>query len=183
MAALVSGTSGPRVLAPAAAADRLSANADAISALLQGVSSEQALWQPEPGQWCVLEVVNHLADEEADDFRQRLEMLLTHPGDTWPSIDPTGWPASRGYRDRRLDESLARFRKEREHSVVWLRGLTAPDLEATYPHPSIGAIRAGDLLTAWLAHDLIHVRQLTRLHYRWLAQAAAPFRPDYAGPF
>ena len=179
----MSGASGARLLVPGAAADRLSANAEAISMLLHAVSPEQAIWHPEPGQWCMLEVINHLADEEAEDFRCRLELLLTRPGEAWPPIDPTGWPAERGYRERRLDESLARFRKERERSVVWLRALTTPDLDATYQHPSIGAIRAGDLLTAWLAHDLIHVRQITRLHYRWLELAAAPFRPDYAGPF
>ena len=34
-----------------------------------------------------------------------------------------------------------------------------------------------------LDHDLIHIRQLTRLHYRWLERTAAPYRPEYAGPF
>jgi len=39
------------------------------------------------------------------------------------------------------------------------------------------------LLAAWLACDLIHVRQITRLDYRWLEQWAAPYRLGYARPF
>ena len=63
-----------------AAADRLAANADAFAALVDGVSDEQARWQPEPTQWSILEVVNHLADEEVEDFRRRMETTLLHPG-------------------------------------------------------------------------------------------------------
>ena len=44
-------------------------------------------------------------------------------------------------------------------------------------------LRAGDLLASWLAHDLIHIRQITRLHYRWLERLAAPYQLGYAGPF
>ena len=50
-----------------------------------------------------------------------------------------------------------------------------------YPHPQAGPLRAGDLLAAWQAHDLLHVRQLTRLHYRFLEQQAEPFTLRYAG--
>jgi hypothetical protein len=170
-------------LAPAAVAARLSTSAGAIRALLTGVTEEQARWKPEPRQWSMLEVINHLADEEAEDFRRRVEYVLTRPGESWPTIDPTGWASARKYLERALDESIARFRAERERSVEWLSGLTAADLDAAYPHPSLGAIRAGDLLGAWLAHDLIHVRQLTRLHYRWLERGAAPYKLDYAGSF
>ena len=176
-------TSGPRALAPAAAADRLSANAEAISALLAEISPEQATWKPHPSQWCMLEVINHLADEEVEDFRRRLELVLTSPDEPWPPIDPTEWPVSRAYLERRLDESVARFRKERDRSVAWLRGLGGADLELAHEHPSIGTLRGGDLLTAWLAHDLIHVRQITRLHHGWLVRNSASYRADYAGPF
>lgn len=170
-------------LAPAAVADRLAAGAEVIAALLTGVTREQALFQPGPGHWSMLEVINHLADEEAEDFRRRLQLTLSGTGESWPSIDPTGWPAARGYRERDLDESVARFRRERGASLAWLRGLASAHLEAAYAHPKLGTIRAGDLAAAWLAHDLIHVRQLTRLHYRWLERVAAPYRLDYAGPF
>jgi hypothetical protein len=170
------------------AAVRLGRNAGAFGALVLGVSEEQARWKPEPGQWSVLEVVNHLADEEAEDFRRRLELTLLRPGEPWPGIDPQGWVVSRGYNERELPASLRRFLDERERSIAWLAGLPEDaDLARAYEHPSLGQIRAGDLLASWVAHDLIHIRQLTRLHYRWLERVAGgatpPQRLDYAGPF
>jgi hypothetical protein len=175
-------------ISPAAAAARLAANAEAFRALVAGVSDDQARWKPEPSQWSILEVVNHLADEEADDFRRRLELTLADPEQGWPPIDPQGWAVERRYNERDLEESLRRFLEERDRSCVWLRRLPQDaDLDRAHAHPTIGVMRAGDVLASWLAHDLIHVRQITRLHYRWLERAASGQSParrlDYAGPF
>jgi hypothetical protein len=164
------------------AADRLASNALVFESLLAGIAGEQASWKPEPTQWSLLEVVNHLADEEAEDFRRRLELTLTDPVEPWPSIDPLGWVTARGYLDRELGASCTRFLSERARSVAWLRQLR-PDLERAHQHPTIGPLKAGDLLASWLAHDLIHIRQITRLHYRWLERQVAPYTLAYAGPF
>ena len=51
-----------------------------------GVS--QAMWKPAEDEWSILEVVNHLAEEETDDFRVRLGQLLEDPRKAWPPIDP-----------------------------------------------------------------------------------------------
>jgi hypothetical protein len=40
---------------------------------------------------------------------------------------------------------------------------------------------AGMLFTSWLAHDLIHVRQMTRLHYEYLTRVMSPNSTAYAG--
>jgi hypothetical protein len=175
-------------ISPAAAAARLAANAVAFRGLVAGVSDEQARWKPEPSQWSILEVVNHLVDEETDDFRRRLELTLADPEQAWPPIDPPGWAVERRYNERKLEESIARFLDERERSCAWLRRLPEDaDMDRAHAHPSLGTMRAGDVLASWLAHDLIHVRQITRLHYRWLERAAAARSParrlDYAGPF
>jgi hypothetical protein len=168
------------VLRFAALRDRLSAHADVFAALVAGVDDAQASWRPDPAQWSILEVVNHLADEEVEDFRARLDATLHFPG-SWPPIDPQGWPAARAYNDRKLDESLARFLERRADSLAWLDGLGEPDWSRAYQHPSIGAISAGDLLTSWVAHDHIHIRQINRLHRDWLVASLSDHSPRYAG--
>jgi len=165
------------------AARRLEANADVFRALVDGVSPGQARWKPEPGKWSIVEVVNHLADEESEDFRRRLDLVLHRPGEPWPSIDPEGWARERGYAERELGPSLERFLDERSRSVAWLRALASPDWELAYDHPTMGRLRAGDLLASWLAHDVIHVRQLARLQHGWLGEWARPFGTAYAGTF
>ena len=164
-------------------ADRLDAGARVFEALVAGLSDEAWRWKPAPDQWSVLEVVAHLADEESEDFRRRVDLTLHHPGEAWPAIDPERWAVERGYLGRDPAAELERFLVERLRSTDWLRGLDAPDLERAHEHPRLGRLTAGDLLTSWLAHDLIHVRQITRLRYRSLEREAVPFRPDYAGPF
>ncbi len=63
-------------------------NAQRLRALAEGVSDYQARWKPDPASWSILEVVNHLLDEEKEDFRARLNLALYQPDEPWPGIDP-----------------------------------------------------------------------------------------------
>jgi hypothetical protein len=162
-------------------ADRLRAHADVFRALLVGVAPEQARRKPEPEQWSILEVVNHLADEEVEDFRQRVDIALHRPEAPLPPIDPEGWVASRDYAGRDLAESLARFTREREASVTWRRQLENPDWSRSVTHPRAGVLRAGDFLASWLGHDYLHIRQLCRIHFNHVGVLAPTYSTRYAG--
>jgi hypothetical protein len=37
-------------------------------------------------------------------------------------------------------------------------------------------------MAAWVAHDLLHIRQIAELPHAYLAVVAAPYRTEYAGP-
>jgi len=158
---------------------KMEQNAQAVRALAKGASDHQARWQPEPEAWSILDVVNHLAYEERHDFRDRLDLILHRPDDTWPSGE-----SARGVTDRsrqlQLDQALTRFLSAREASLVWLRSLGASRWERAYEAP-FGQIKAGDVLAAWVAHDLLHVRQLTELHWQYLTKDVEPYDVRYAG--
>jgi len=160
---------------------RFSHNAQAIASLVQDVSLEQARWKPSPSDWSILEVINHVYDEEREDFRQRLDLLLHDPDAEWPPIDPDGWVTARNYNERDLAISLGNFLQERQKSLDWLQGLAAPDWESGRKAPWGGMMRAGDMLAAWLAHDFLHIRQLNELHYAHWAQTADPYGVRYGG--
>ena len=66
-----------------------------FAGLVSGLSLEQARWKPSLDKWSILEVVNHLYDEEREDFRQRLSLVLADPMQPWPPIDPRTWVTSR----------------------------------------------------------------------------------------
>lgn len=163
---------------------RMSLQAGRIRTLADGVSAEQARWRPDAGSWSILEVINHLGDEEREDFRTRLDFILHRPGEDPPPIDPQGWVTARGYNQRDLAESIDRYLAERQTSLAWLHGLGAPDWSTTVSAPDGSwSIRAGDMAAAWVAHDLLHTRQLVELHWAWTQQAVAPYATDYAGPW
>lgn len=159
---------------------RMADHAASIHSLTQGIAAEQARWRPAAESWSILEVINHLYDEEREDFRVRLDHILHQPGRDFPPIDPQGWVTARKYNERDLAESVANFLAEREKSLDWLGGLGTPDWEAFREAPW-GKLRAGDMLAAWVAHDVLHLRQLVELHYALAARDLNPYRPDYAG--
>jgi hypothetical protein len=165
----------------AMATARLERGAATIQALAQGVDHDQARWKPSDTEWSLLEVINHLYDEEREDFRRRLELTLFHPGQKLPPIDPEGWVTERRYNERELGESLAGFLHERRASLTWLQSIGMASLEQPVQHPRNRGLRAGDLLAAWAAHDMLHIRQLNQLHWQYLKAKAEPYRLSYAG--
>lgn len=161
-------------------ARRMAESAAAIRALVQGVTDEQARWKPDPTSWSVLEVVCHLLDEERFDFRVRLDLTLHRPGEPWPGIDPLGWVTEHEYNRQDLAASLSGFLQEREASLAWLRAVPSPNWAATYAAPW-GPITAGDLMAAWVAHDLLHTRQLVELRWGLTRAELEPHSVEYAG--
>ena len=160
---------------------RLARGAEALRALVEGLGDEEARWRLPSGGWSILEVVCHLKDEETEDFRQRLRLTLEEPAKEWPKMDPEAWVTERRYQERSLKAELEGFLAERRKSLDWLRGLKAPDWSRAHVHPRLGSMAAGDLLASWVAHDLLHIRQIARLEYEHARALAAPFKPDYAG--
>lgn len=157
-------------------------NSERIRSLVQGVPMEQVQWKPDSDSWSILEVINHLLDEEREDFRARLNIILHDPDRKMPPIDPEGWVVERKYNDRNLNESLEEFLSERKVSLEWLETISEPDWEASY-QMSFGLIRAGDIFASWVAHDLLHLRQLVELQRAYMLELVAPFEVAYAGPW
>jgi len=159
----------------------LRVNGDVFRHLFQNVSDEQARWKPGKDRWSILEVINHLYDEEREDFRQRLRLVLNDPRDPWPPIDPEGWVIQRNYNEKDLKLSLNSFFEAREKSLRWLDGLDSPDWQATHQHPQMGPMSAELVLANWLAHDLFHIRQATDLHFAYLTKIVSPVSLEYSG--
>ena len=157
-------------------------NSERIQSLVQGVPAEQAQWKPDSDSWSILEVINHLLDEEREDFRVRLDLILHEPNRTMPPIDPEGWVVDRKYNDRNLQESLDDFMSERRASLEWLEKLGEPEWDAPYMMP-FGSIQAGDMFASWVAHDLLHMRQLVELHRAYMLELVTPYDVTYAGPW
>ena len=158
----------------------LANGAGAVSNLLTGITPAEARFKPTSETWSVLEVVCHLVDEEREDFRQRLDIMLHRPADPWPPIHPTAWVIERAYNERDYAEMLDEWRAERARSLAWLEGLVAPDWDAVVTSP-FGSMRPGDMLAAWVAHDNLHQRQLVELRRSRLLNLVEPYDVQYAG--
>ncbi|MCJ7717674.1 MAG: DinB family protein [Anaerolineales bacterium] len=159
---------------------QLAINRDRIAALARSIPEEQAIWKPDPDTWSILEVINHLADEEEFDFPVRLKMILEGSDKSWPPIDPQGWIVEHKYNEQDLFESLTRYMTLRNTNLVWLNSVENPDWEMIH-EATFGEIKAGDMFVSWVTHDLLHLRQLVELQRFYLEEQAKPFHLDYAG--
>ena len=155
-------------------------NAETIGQLIRGVSDARAVWKPSPTSWSVLEVVNHLHDEEREDFRIRLDIMLHRSDQPLPKIDPEGCVIERRYNQRDLTESLHDFLHERRESIRWLHTLKSPDWDAVYEAPGL-KMTAGDMFASWIVHDILHMRQLAKLQWLYTIRELEPRKVDYAG--
>jgi hypothetical protein len=160
---------------------QLETNVVVVRSITETVGDGQAAWKPGPDDWSILEVVNHLADEETEDFRARLRQLLDGKPGIWTPIAPREWVNERGYNLRNLKESVDRYAAARNESLEWLRRLENSDWTVQYAHEPLKGLSAGDLLVSWAAHDLLALRQLVELQYAYLEQGGKPYSPEYAG--
>ena len=158
----------------------LKGNKNVFSSLLAGLDQSLIFWKSAPEKWCLLEIVSHLLDEEREDFRARAQLLLERPDDAFAPIDPEGWVTARDYIHQDFEQTLRFFLEEREQSLRWLQSLADPDWKQSCQHPKMGTITAGMFLYSWLAHDYLHIRQISRTKYQYLA-THAPEPIDYAG--
>ncbi len=149
---------------------QLAANMQVIVALLEKLPSHMYLWRSKPNNWCLLEILCHLVDEEIDDFRTRVMHVLETPDEPFTPIDPESWVQEREYLKQDYPEKLVEFIEERESSLAWLKSLESPQWKNTTYHPELGPMTAKQLLANWLAHDYHHIRQINVLKYGYLKE-------------
>jgi hypothetical protein len=125
--------------------------------------------------------VNHLYDEEREDFRVRLDIMLHRPDQPLPEIDPGGAVTERRYNERDLKQSLHNFMHERQESIAWLHTLKPPDWDVVYEGQKL-KLTAGDMFASWIVHDVLHLRQFVRLQWLYTIRELEPYKVDYAGP-
>ena len=136
--------------------------------LFDGTSEELTDWRYQPGKWNMREIACHLYDEEREDFRTRLKLVLENPETSFPAIDPTGWVESRGYVKKDFIKTVEAFLAERKKSIDWLMSLENPKYSNAYIHTKFGPLSGKMLLANWLAHDYLHMRQIIKVKYEYL---------------
>ncbi len=153
---------------PAYIIGQLKANRATFKSLISDIPPKAVTWKPSKSKWCALEVLCHLHDEEKDDFRMRVMNTLEDPAKPHPPVNPLAWVKEHKYMKQDFYEVAGMFLKERTRSVRLLNELKRPQWDNAYVHPKFGEMTAFFFLSNWLAHDYLHIKQLTRLKYDYL---------------
>lgn len=129
-----------------------------------------------PGTWNALIVVAHLIEGERHDWLPRVRHLLAHgealpfpPFDRFAQLQAPARPIA-----ALLDE-FAALRRASLAELAALR-LSADDLTRIGRHPEFGRVTLGQHLATWVAHDLTHIAQITRVMGRRCRSAVGPWQ-------
>ncbi len=156
-------------------------SSEIINTLLLGISQEEARFKPTPESWSILEVTCHLYDEEREDFREHLDFILNRQNDEYHKINPQAWVTERHYNDQNFQDMQDHFFGERRKSLHWLKDLGDVNWDTAYTHPQYGSVSAGEMLSCWVAHDNLHIRQLVELRRARIEKITKPYPIEYAG--
>jgi hypothetical protein len=145
--------------------DPLAVMAELVPWLEQRVGSldDATIRRPEkPGKWCVLEVVQHLADTELV-YGYRVRMILTQDAPPIPGYDQDVWARTFRYRDLPAAQALAQVAALRAANLRLYRSLDAAQLRRTGLHSERGPESVEHTFRMIGAHDLVHRRQIERI--------------------
>jgi hypothetical protein len=148
-----------------------------LRTLLAGLSPDWTDATEGPGTWSPRIIVAHLVDAERYNWVPRARVVLEHgPSRPFPVFDRTA--AEETPDDASLDALLDTFVRLREEGVAAVRSwdLADADLARGGHHPELGPVKLGQLLATWVAHDLSHVAQVSRVMAKQYRDAVGPWR-------
>jgi hypothetical protein len=147
-----------------------------LEALLSGIPDVWTTGNEGADTWSPFDNVGHLIDCELTDWMARLQIILRQSANR--RFEPVDRFRHLGRnKGRTLSELLAEFRQLRERNLGELRGLnlTTAQLQLTGEHPAFGTVTLEQLLATWVAHDLGHIAQITRVMAKQYRDAVGPW--------
>jgi len=135
-----------------------------LRAWLSGLDDDWTARNEGGETWSPYDVVGHLIHGEHTDWMPRLRIILSDgPDKQFAPFDR--FAQFRESEGKSLAELLDEFAAARAANLRDLRALalTGADLDRTGIHPKFGTVTARQLLATWVAHDLDHVMQISRV--------------------
>ena len=126
--------------------------------------------------WSPFDVVGHLIDGEMTDWMPRVRIILEQgPRRRFDPVDR--FVHITRNKGRSMNDLLIEFRELRTKNLSDLRALalTAEQLRLTGEHPAFGTVTLEQLLATWVAHDLGHLAQITRVMAKQYREAVGPW--------
>ena len=148
-----------------------------LDSLLRGLPDGWIAAHEGDQTWSPFDVVGHLIHGERTDWIPRARLILEHgearPFDTFDRF--AQFAASEGRTLASLLDEFAALRAKSLDELAAL-GLTDVDLDRRGRHPALGVVTLRQLLATWVAHDLDHVVQISRVLARQYSDEVGPWR-------
>ena len=160
-----------------AAVEVLTCTPATLRTMLSGLPTPWTSGNEGPDTWSPQDVVGHLIHGEETDWIPRATIILTKgESRTFEPFDR--FAQTRRFAGWSLDRRLDRFGELRAEGVATLRGwhLTPAQLALRGRHPELGQVTLSQLLASWVAHDLGHIAQISRVMAKQYTAAVGPWK-------
>ncbi len=148
-----------------------------LTTLLSGLSQEWIENNEGGESWSPYDVIGHLIHGEKTDWLVRTEIILSNaPDKTFALFDRFAqFEESKG---KTISDLLNEFQNLRTKNLTALKSknVTAEDLTKTGIHPAFGTVTLKQLLATWVAHDLGHIAQVSRVMAKQYREEVGPWR-------
>jgi hypothetical protein len=147
-----------------------------LDALLRDLPDTWVLANEGERSWNVFEVVGHLIHGEETDWMPRARIILEFgESRTFEPFDRLA--QERDSAGKSLGQLLDEFARVRAVNLDDLRAmkLTNDDLRKRGVHPVFGSVTLSQLLATWVAHDLTHLHQISRVMAHQYRDAVGPW--------
>ena len=147
-----------------------------LNALLTDLPNDWVLSNEGPETWSPYDVIGHLIEGEETDWIPRARIILEQ-GEERPFDKFDRFAMFEKSQGKSLLELLARFEQLRGESLRQLDELklTPELLQKRGTHPALGVVTLSQLLSAWVVHDLGHIRQIVRVMAKQYRDAIGPW--------
>ena len=139
-----------------------SEHADAVDALVAGVSPADAIRPEKPGKWCIAQVVSHLVDTETV-YAWRIRHVVAEDSPAMQGYDQDLWASRLHYTEESLDTLRAELRVYRGRNLRFVQRLSETERARTGLHSERGPESVWHIVRMIAAHDLAHHNQLARI--------------------
>jgi hypothetical protein len=148
-----------------------------LDALLRGLPDGWIAAHEGGETWSPFDVIGHLIHGERTDWVPRARIILEHgEARAFTMFDRFAqFAVSEGRTLASLLDEFALVRRENLRELASL-GITEADLERRGRHPELGVVTLRQLLATWVAHDLDHVAQVSRVLARQYSDEVGPWR-------
>lgn len=141
--------------------ERASRTADELAAAVRGKDDAVLSKRPDGKNWAAKEVICHLRDTE-ESFMARFDVIMAMDDPKFAAANADRWAEERQYLRNDVTEALAAFRKRREETLRFLRGLKGDQWKRGGIHAVRGRMTVDDFLSLIAWHDDNHQAQLER---------------------
>jgi uncharacterized damage-inducible protein DinB len=141
--------------------ERAARTADDLAAAIARKDDAALSKRPDDKSWAAKEVICHLRDTE-ESFMTRFDVIMAMDDPQLAGVNPDRWAEERQYLRNDATQALAAFRKRREETLAFLRGLKGDQWKRAGIHSARGRMTIDDFLALIAWHDDNHLDQLKR---------------------